>query len=147
MLSFSLVTYPISDSIWLAGGMFVVGAGHLLLKYGKQPENQLSIEDELFERVAWLNGPLPDYHPQMVLQCLLWGRECRTSKLCYLLILRYAGKTEFVKETVVKLYDLFRTPCHDIENKWENQPIERLLESEHTSISVCNFAFANRLFN
>ena len=28
----------------------------------------------LFEHVARLNGPLADYHPQMLLQCLLWGK-------------------------------------------------------------------------
>lgn len=68
------MTYPVSDSIWLAGGTFVVGAGHLLLKYGEHPSSQIGKdEDGLFERVAWLNGPLPDYHPQMILQCLLWG--------------------------------------------------------------------------
>ena len=27
----------------------------------------------LFELVATRNGPLVDYHPQMMLQCLLWG--------------------------------------------------------------------------
>jgi len=27
----------------------------------------------LFEYVARHNGPLVDYHPQMLLQCLLWG--------------------------------------------------------------------------
>lgn len=29
--------------------------------------------EDLFERVARRNGPLPDYHPQMLLQLLLWG--------------------------------------------------------------------------
>jgi hypothetical protein len=28
----------------------------------------------LFEHVARHNGPLDDYHPQMILQCLLWGK-------------------------------------------------------------------------
>lgn len=31
-------------------------------------------EEGLFEHVARLNGPLADYHPQMLLQCLLWGK-------------------------------------------------------------------------
>ena len=30
-------------------------------------------KEDLFERVARRNGPLPDYHPQMLLQLLLWG--------------------------------------------------------------------------
>lgn len=35
---------------------------------------KISEEDEsLFEYVARRNGPLEDYHPQMILQCLLWG--------------------------------------------------------------------------
>lgn len=29
--------------------------------------------ESLFEYVARQNGPLEDYHPQMILQCLLWG--------------------------------------------------------------------------
>ena len=29
--------------------------------------------ESLFEYVARQNGPLDDYHPQMLLQCLLWG--------------------------------------------------------------------------
>jgi len=31
-------------------------------------------QEGLFEYVARLNGPLADYHPQMLLQCLLWGK-------------------------------------------------------------------------
>ncbi len=38
----------------------------------RQPEKE-ETEEGLFEYVARLNGPLPDYHPQMLLQCLLWG--------------------------------------------------------------------------
>jgi hypothetical protein len=30
-------------------------------------------DESLFEYVARQNGPLEDYHPQMILQCLLWG--------------------------------------------------------------------------
>jgi hypothetical protein len=43
--------------------------------YGK-PRKSLEDDDEdqdVFEMVARHNGPLPDYHPQMLLQCLLWG--------------------------------------------------------------------------
>ncbi len=36
--------------------------------------NANSDEEDLFEYVARHNGPLDDYHPQMTLQCLLWGK-------------------------------------------------------------------------
>lgn len=76
----AMVPHPISDSIWLARGTLLVGAGHQLFMYGQrrgvEAEGDASKrqEESLFEHVARLNGPLDDYHPQMVLQCLLWGR-------------------------------------------------------------------------
>ncbi|EGO30925.1 hypothetical protein SERLADRAFT_432587 [Serpula lacrymans var. lacrymans S7.9] len=80
------VPYPISDSIWLANGSFLVGAGHQLFLFG-QPKSSDGREatEGLFEHVARHNGPLDDYHPQMLLQCLLWG------------------KVELVKEVIVNL--------------------------------------------
>ena len=82
------VPHPISDSIWLARGTLLVGAGHQLLMYGQTrssrngeadgEEVMARQEESLFEHVARLNGPLDDYHPQMVLQCLLWG-GCRAT--------------------------------------------------------------------
>lgn len=40
-------------------------------------------KEDLFERVARRNGPLPDYHPQMLLQLLLWGTlRLRRTLLC-----------------------------------------------------------------
>ena len=70
-----IVPYPISDSIWLANGCLLVGAGHQMFLFGeaKQPPVKDVPSDSLFEYAARHNGPLQDYHPQMLLQCLLWG--------------------------------------------------------------------------
>lgn len=72
---FSQLSHPISDSIWLAYGALLIGSGHQMCLYGlpRQLEREDS-EEGLFEYVARLNGPLADYHPQMLLQCLLWGK-------------------------------------------------------------------------
>ncbi|KAL5639258.1 hypothetical protein ACGC1H_006687 [Rhizoctonia solani] len=79
--SSQLTPYYISDSIWLAGGMLLVGAGHQMFLYDSseetKPRNGQSEDQEtrgLFETVALHNGPLEDHHPQMLLQCLLWGK-------------------------------------------------------------------------
>lgn len=45
-----------------------------MLLYGQRQSYELgSTNESLFVHVARINGPLPDYHPQMLLQCLLWG--------------------------------------------------------------------------
>ena len=72
------VPHPIGDSIWLARGTLLVGAGHQLFMYGQKRARGVegerdAQEESLFEHVARLNGPLDDWHPQMILQCLLWG--------------------------------------------------------------------------
>lgn len=71
-----MVPYPISDSIWLANGSLLVGAGHQMFLYGQPnepPSHGETRSASLFEYAARHNGPLEDYHPQMLLQCLLWG--------------------------------------------------------------------------
>lgn len=69
------LSHPISDAIWLAYGTLLIGSGHQMCLYGlpRRPEREASKEG-LFEHVARLNGPLADYHPQMLLQCLLWDK-------------------------------------------------------------------------
>lgn len=70
----SFTPYPISDSIWLAHGSLLVAAGPQMYLYSEPPANKRLPESEsLFEYVARQNGPLVDYHPQMLLQSLLWG--------------------------------------------------------------------------
>ena len=53
-----------------------MGAGHLMNLYGEPVAQGRDEEPEsLFEHVARHNGPLQDYNPQMILQCLLWGND------------------------------------------------------------------------
>lgn len=68
----------ISDSIWLANGSLLVAAGHQMLLFGRSNREDRDQSQDLFQFVAGHNGPLIDYHPQMLLQCLLWG-ECENS--------------------------------------------------------------------
>ncbi|KAE9408257.1 WD repeat-containing protein [Gymnopus androsaceus JB14] len=103
----SFIPYPISDSIWLANSSLLVGAGHQMLLYGppKLTVKDTAETESLFEYVARQNGPLPDYHPQMLLQCLLWE------------------KIELVKDIIVNL-------AKDLESihsrkSWASVPVER----------------------
>jgi hypothetical protein len=69
----STIPHQIVDSIWLTGGSLLIGAGHLMCLYGQTIGKEEPREESLFEHVARHNGPLDEYHPQMILQCLLWG--------------------------------------------------------------------------
>jgi hypothetical protein len=44
-----------------------------MVLYGQPRAGNDLRQENLFEYVARHNGPLDDYHPQMLLQCLLWG--------------------------------------------------------------------------
>ncbi|KAF8323322.1 hypothetical protein DL93DRAFT_2050227 [Clavulina sp. PMI_390] len=106
----------IADSIWCAGGTLIVGAGHQVFHFGTaslysgyqridapagvvKPTSRTA---PLFERAARMNSPLPDYHPQMLLQCLLWD------------------KVELVKRIIVQL----RKSLHSESLTWEEDPFE-----------------------
>jgi hypothetical protein len=80
---------PISDSIWLAGGSLAVGAGNQIYLFSRfldrgtpvpspsASAKSLALDSEepedLFQLIAWQNGPLIDYHPTVLAQCLIWG--------------------------------------------------------------------------
>jgi hypothetical protein len=79
--NFSFTPYTINDSIWLAHGSFLIAAGPQMYLFSEPPrDNKGKIEksaESLMEHVARQNGPLDDYHPQMLLQCLLWGTSSK----------------------------------------------------------------------
>ncbi|KAJ7169732.1 RAVE protein 1 C terminal-domain-containing protein [Mycena filopes] len=124
----SFIPYQISDSIWLANGSLLVGAGHQMYLFG-QPR-PLAVEDTptegLFEHVARQNGPLEDYHPQMLLQCLLWE------------------KVELVKDIIVNLARDIRMRRHGFDRPLvnrlletlEHHPLPHLTPNEQAHLSV-----------
>jgi len=91
----------------------------------RQPENE-DAEEGLFEFVARLNGPLADYHPQMLLQCLLWGKASASRPFsgCSLVNL---DKLDVVKTILLNLsrdverwhelhYDVFKSSTMPIDH-------------------------------
>lgn len=81
---------PINDSIWLAGGSLAVGAGNQIYLFSRFLDREtptpspsasgrsVSLNEgepeDLFQMIAWQNGPLLDYHPTVLSQCLIWGK-------------------------------------------------------------------------
>lgn len=141
IVRYSMVPYPISDSIWLADGSLLVGAGHQMFLYGQRQLQNPTLSGEapsnsLFEYAARHNGPLEDYHPQMLLQCLLWGvwhfgifSQCTES---------IAEKVETVKQIIVNLArDIQETRAGDkLESDWRPIPVEHFLRKDGTITSV-----------
>ncbi len=81
----SFTPYPISDSIWLAHGSFLIAAGQQMFLFSEPSSDNVppgeKLPETLIEYVSRQNGPLVDYHPQMLLQCLLWGEFHQLSYL------------------------------------------------------------------
>ncbi|KAJ3552447.1 hypothetical protein NM688_g4146 [Phlebia brevispora] len=110
----SFIPHQISDSIWLRGGSLLIGAGHIMSVYGDTVTKENEPETEtLFEYVARHNGPLDDYNPQMILQCLLWD------------------KVELVKGIIVNLANNLEKS--DDPREWEAMPVEEFLKKDEAA--------------
>ncbi|KAF8807734.1 WD repeat-containing protein [Phlegmacium glaucopus] len=111
----SFTPYTISDSIWLAHGSFLIAAGPQMYLFSEPPHNDKGKSEKsaesLMEYVARQNGPLDDYHPQMLLQCLLWE------------------KIELVKEIIVNLAKFMAESKEGIDDrKCLHLSVERFLQ-------------------
>lgn len=107
--------------------------------YGEQPSEGNNEESEtLFEHVARHNGPLEDYNPQMILQCLLWSKAIHTI-IIRLISSISTDKIELVKNIIVNL-------AHNLEETlniydWKGVPVEEFFQKDETSQSVCDYLF------
>jgi hypothetical protein len=81
---------PIADSIWLAGGSLAIGAGNQIYLFSRFLDKTSQIAtprgsvkslaldaanaEDIFQLIAWQNGPLFDFHPTVLAQSLLWDK-------------------------------------------------------------------------
>ncbi|KAH3666401.1 hypothetical protein WICMUC_005669 [Wickerhamomyces mucosus] len=91
-------THSIGDSIWLKDGILAIGSGNQIFisdKYLDIANDKLTkksigsrniISNDLLNLSSVLNGPVPLYHPQMLIQML------------------FNGKFEIVKEILLRLF-------------------------------------------
>jgi len=91
--------------------------------------------ESLVEYVARQNGPLDHYHPQMLLQCLIWGRFPLSS--LYQLLHGVLDKIELVKEIITNLARVLLDDDVDSKSKeLPHLPVERFLQSEQPQQGV-----------
>lgn len=101
--------HAIGDSIWMNTGVLVVAAGNqLFVDDNCVHEEEAGVRDfsdmlhssrafhihHLFEICSIVNGPLPAYHPQLLVQCILAGQLAVVRDTLYRLYneLRYANQ-------------------------------------------------------
>lgn len=92
--------HEIGDSVWMKDGMLVIGAGNQLYLSDKKLDDKDIIaskaigtleivSNDIFHLCSALNGPLPLYHPQFIIQLLFSGRHALIrsifSRLCVVL--------------------------------------------------------------
>ena len=102
--------------------------------------NEKSAES-LMEHVARQNGPLDDYHPQMLLQCLLWGKLSKN--LTDLIIFKlHKEKVELVKEIIVNLARFMaeRKEVTD-DKKYLHLSVERFLQNNRRVPGVSDLSY------
>ncbi|WKT49007.1 WD40/YVTN repeat-like-containing domain superfamily [Fusarium oxysporum f. sp. vasinfectum] len=81
-----LTPHPIGDSTWLGDGHLIIGAGnqmfvqdrHVGISESMKTDLRLPLRKDgkldLFQVVQRFNGPLPVFHPQFLMQCILSGK-------------------------------------------------------------------------
>ncbi|CUS20954.1 LAQU0S02e02190g1_1 [Lachancea quebecensis] len=90
-------THPVGDSIWMTDGTFVAASGNQLFIKDKYLDihdtftnqsigSRRILSNDIMHLSTVLNGPLPVYHPQMLIQAL------------------YAGKLKLVREILLRLF-------------------------------------------
>lgn len=90
-------THKIGDSVWLADGLLVIGSGNQFYISDKSLDPNTDVvtrhaigaqeilANDIFHLCSALNGPLPLYHPQFLIQSLFYGKFSMVEKILYVL--------------------------------------------------------------
>ncbi|KAG7819982.1 hypothetical protein KL909_004731 [Ogataea angusta] len=117
--------HRIGDSVWLADGLLVIGSGNQFYISDKTLDPQHDyitaramgtleiVSNDVFQLCAALNGPLPLYHPQFLIQTLLYSGFGGIEKL----VLHFASALRALELGTASSIDPklgFETPEHDV---------------------------------
>lgn len=153
-------THDIGDSIWLSNGLLILGVGNqfyisdksLDLKNDDLTKEAIGsleiISNDLFHLCAALNGPLPLYHPQIIVQLLLSGKSFVVQRILKELS-RQLREIDLDKRTFIEMnlgldiYEMMDNDQRDNDDKkktfkilFENEDDENSLKSEDVNILI-----------
>ncbi len=143
-MSHRFTPHPISDSIWLSDGSFAIAAYNSLFVFC--PSESGTGESEplnLFQDVVRRNGPLLDYHPQNIAQCMLWS-ECTDTMIDDPSLTAYPDKTQVVHHILRRLFNCLSSVQHgrqrpylrlEPEEYWIIDPSDRLQAEREVSVA------------
>ncbi|KAK6905133.1 hypothetical protein I203_105952 [Kwoniella mangroviensis CBS 8507] len=170
---------PISDSIWLAGGSLAVGTGNQIYLFSRflgrespSPSPAGSMKsvamdeeepEDIFQLIAHRNGPLVDYHPIQLGQCLLWDKADLVKSILLELVKSLKQceedgkksipfhrldpsefysrkkKAKIIKASTNKydgLFDSFQPPPDDEEDEFTDKVVNELVERLNGRVAV-----------
>ncbi|WRT63649.1 uncharacterized protein IL334_000572 [Kwoniella shivajii] len=170
---------PIRDSIWLAGGSLAVGTGNQIYLFSRflgrdspTPSPAGSVKsmaldeeepEDIFQLIAHRNGPLVDYHPTQLGQCLLWDKSDLVKSILLQLVkslkqseedgkkrIRFQrlDPSEFysrkkrsrtVKASINKydgLFDSFQPPPVDDDDEFTDRVVDELVDRLNGKVAV-----------
>ena len=96
--------YPITASAFVYGASIFVATAfqtHLLSR-DLNSKGCAGVTKDLLDQVQALNEPLPDYHPQLLMQCLLAGKLPKLASFCWTETAT-AGKNTIVDRILLRL--------------------------------------------
>ncbi|WWC58046.1 uncharacterized protein I303_100581 [Kwoniella dejecticola CBS 10117] len=170
---------PISDSIWLAGGALAVATGNQIYLFSRflgrdtpSPTPAGSVKsmnldeeepEDIFQLIAHRNGPLVDYHPIQLGQCLLWDKADLVKSILLELLkgfkkceedgkkrIRFARldpsdfyskrkKVKAIKANANKydgLFDSFQPPQDDEDDEFTDRAVSELVDYLNGNIAL-----------
>ncbi|EJT99961.1 hypothetical protein DACRYDRAFT_81581 [Dacryopinax primogenitus] len=123
----------LTGASFLGDGSLVVTAGNQVISFNpKLKDPPLSESSNLLELIINGIGPLPDWHPQVVLQCLLWNKVDRVKQVIERLakVMLEEGATDAsVHSALMHLSD---EPYDD--EYQENQQTSAMREQRHSTL-------------
>lgn len=121
----------------MSEGSLLVAAGHQIFACSDRSESTPARQPEgLFETVTRQNGPLDIYHPQLILQSLLWGMSSFLH-WTFLRLIPCVGKIAVVKQIICLLsHNLRAAAAGKLTTDIKRLTLERFWEDEDGVSSV-----------